>query len=282
MRQQVGSRQHRRHVRNRRLLILVPVVLVLAGLSAAAVLALPGGDHSSSRTQRRPVASVPTTQPSTSSTSTTTTTAPFPPATPVAITPGPVAPLISKITTPNRVVFFTIDDGFVQDPAVIDYLRQSQLPVTMFVLPAALQQNPTYFQTLHQLGATDQDHTVHHLDLKRLSYQQQVNEICGPLNGDSFLFGQRPWLFRPPYGSYNQATLQAARTCGLQAVVLWEGTMNDGVLRLQHPGPLQPGDIVLMHFRTDLLQNLKNLSVAAYLSGLRVAPLAQYLPPPGH
>lgn len=54
--------------------------------------------------------------------------------------------------------------------------------------------------------------------------------------------------------------------------------MNDGVLRLQHPGPLEPGDIILMHFRTDLLQNLKNLSAAAYLTGMCIAPLEQYLP----
>jgi peptidoglycan/xylan/chitin deacetylase (PgdA/CDA1 family) len=258
---------------------VVPLVLIAAGVTGAAVLALSGGDKKPSRALPVTVTSNPVSSTSTS-TSTSTTTAPLPTPTPVAIAPGPVAPLISKITTPNRVVFFTIDDGFVQDPAVIDYLRQNQIPFTMFVLPAALQQNPSYFQTLHQLGASDQDHTIHHLDLKRLSYQQQVNEICGPLNGDGFLFGQRPWLFRPPYGSYNPATLQAARTCGLQAVILWEGTMNDGVLRLQHPGPLAPGDIILMHFRTDLLQNLKNLSAAAYLTGLRVAPLEQYLPPP--
>jgi peptidoglycan/xylan/chitin deacetylase (PgdA/CDA1 family) len=262
-------------------IVVVSFALLVAGLSGAAVLALSGGGQRHSRAVPETVTSNPVSEPSTStSTSTTPTTAPFPPPTPVAIPPGPVAPIISKITTPNRVGFFTIDDGFVQDPAVVDYLRQNQIPFTMFVLPAALQQNPTYFQTLHQLGATVQDHTVHHLDLTRLSYQQQVNEICGPLAGDAFLFGQRPWLFRPPNGSYNRETLQATRTCGLQAVVLWEGTMNDGVLRLQHPGPLQPGDIILMHFRTDLLQNLKNLSAAAYLTGLRVAPLEQYLPPP--
>jgi peptidoglycan/xylan/chitin deacetylase (PgdA/CDA1 family) len=178
-------------------------------------------------------------------------------------------------------MFFTIDDGFVQDPAVIDFLRTQHLPVTMFVLPSPVSQNPAYFQTIHGLGASVQDHTVHHPHLTGLSYQGQVQEICGPLDGFTGTFGQRPWLLRPPYGSFNQDTLRAARTCGVQAVIMWEGTMNDGVLRLQHPGSLQPGDIILMHFRPDLPLNLKNLSAAAYLSGLRPAPLEQYLPPPG-
>jgi len=255
-------------------------VLVVAaagfGLTACGGSRATGGARHSSTSSSTSVSSSTT---STSST-TTTTTSPYPAATPVPIFPGPIAPVIAKVPTPNRVVFFTIDDGFVQDPAVIDFLRAHHLPVTMFVLPGAVNQNPGYFQAIRALGASVQDHTVHHPNLERLSYEGQVQEICGSLDGFTMLFAQRPWLFRPPYGAYNQATLRAARACGLQAVITWDGTMNDGVLRLQHPGGLQPGDIILMHFRPDLLQNLKNLSGAAYLSGVQPAPLEQYLPPP--
>jgi peptidoglycan/xylan/chitin deacetylase (PgdA/CDA1 family) len=190
-----------------------------------------------------------------------------------------VAPAISRIQTSNRVVFFTIDDGIVRDPAAVAYLSQARDPVTLFLIPGYANQNPGYFQAIQQIGATVQDHTVHHLDLTKLSYERQVQEICGPLDGFAATFGHRPWLLRPPYGSYNQLTLRAARACGIQAVIVWRGTMNDGVLRLQHPGPLQPGDIILMHFRADLLQNLKNLSFAAATAGLKAAPLEQYLPP---
>jgi glycosyltransferase involved in cell wall biosynthesis len=37
-------------------------------------------------------------------------------------------------------------------------------------------------------------------------------------------------------------------------------TMNDGRLDVQGGGPLQPGDIILMHFRPDLRQNLRSRS----------------------
>ena len=216
----------------------------------------------------------------TTSLSTSTTAPRYPVAVPVTILPGPAAPVISKIPTTNPVVFFTIDDGLVRDPAAIEFIRVHHLPVTLFVLPVPLQQDPAYFLQLAQVGASVQDHTVHHLPLPKLSAARQVQEVCGSIDLLHRTFGRRPWLFRPPYGEFNTSTKYAVRQCGLQAIVTWQGTMNDGVLRLQHPGSLQPGDIILMHFRPDLRRNLEVLLKEAKAAGLVPAPLEQYLTEP--
>ena len=91
--------------------------------------------------------------------------------------------------------------------------------------------------------------------------------------------GTRPWLFRPPGGFLNQSVPVVARRCGIRAVVTWRATMNDGRLDVQGGGPLQPGDIILMHFRTDLRGNLEVALNAAQAAGLRPAALEQYLTP---
>ena len=57
--------------------------------------------------------------------------------------------------------------------------------------------------------------------------------------------------------------------------------MNDGRLDIQGGGRLQPGDVILMHFRRDLRQNLEVALSAAQSAGLRPAPLEQYLTPSG-
>ncbi len=54
--------------------------------------------------------------------------------------------------------------------------------------------------------------------------------------------------------------------------------MNDGVLRTQG-GPLRAGDIILMHFRSDLRMNLEVALDAAQAAGLHPAALEQYLTP---
>jgi len=92
-------------------------------------------------------------------------------------------------------------------------------------------------------------------------------------------YGARPWLFRPPGGFLNQSVPLVARRCGIRAVVTWRATMNDGRLDVQGGGPLQPGDIILMHFRPDLRQNLEVALDAARAAGLQPAPLEDYLTP---
>ncbi len=190
-----------------------------------------------------------------------------------------MAPVISRVQTPNPVVFFTIDDGMVRDPAVIDFLRARHIPVTMFPIPAYVHQDPAYFDAIHALGASVQDHTITHPDLRRLSTAGQQREICGPLDDYATRFGARPWLFRPPFGYLSPSVPGVARSCGIRAVVTWRATMNDGRLDVQGGGTLQRGDIILMHFRPDLRENLEVALNAAHAAGLQPAPLEQYLTP---
>jgi peptidoglycan/xylan/chitin deacetylase (PgdA/CDA1 family) len=248
------------------------------GLGALVVAGVFGSSAHSSvqRTAATPTVAITSTSTTTSTTTTTTTSTTAPLPAPVGIAAGPVAPVFSRIPTNDPVVFFTIDDGIVQDPAVIDYLRAQHVPVTIFPVPAYVHQNPGYFQAIHALGASVQDHTLTHPDLRRLSIAVQQREVCGPLDDYAPLFGARPWLFRPPYGALTPSLPAIARTCGIRAIVTWQATMNDGVLRTQG-GPLRPGDIILMHFRTDLRQNLEVALNAARAVGLHPAPLEKYL-----
>jgi peptidoglycan/xylan/chitin deacetylase (PgdA/CDA1 family) len=254
------------------------VVAFVLTLGFGVVVLAQGFDSSADRASPRPAAATGLVRAPTASTTlrptSTTTAGPVP----VAIDAGPVAPVLSKIPTTDPVVFFTIDDGLVQDSAVLDYLRAHHIPVTLFPVPSFVHQNVAYFQAIHALGASAQDHTLTHPDLRHLSAASQQREICGPLDDYAQVFGARPWLFRPPYGALSPSTAAIARSCGIRAIVTWRATMNDGVLRTQG-GPLQPGDIILMHFRTDLRHNLEVALNAARAAGLRPARLEQYLTP---
>jgi peptidoglycan/xylan/chitin deacetylase (PgdA/CDA1 family) len=197
---------------------------------------------------------------------------------PVALAPGPLAPIVSKIDTTDPVVFLTIDDGLVQDPAVVEYLRATGIPVTLFPTPPYVEQNPAYFESIHALGASVQNHTISHKNLTTLTPGEQQHEVCDVPPIFQARFGERPWLFRPPGGAVDSNVQYAVRSCGLRAIVLWRATMNDGRLDTQG-GPLQPGDIVLLHFRNDLRTNLEVVVAAAKAQGLRPARLEDYLTP---
>src|SRR6266576_5900317 len=141
--------------RRRRLALAAVIVIALVAVAGAWVLVgtitSGGGTAQAARSQQRRA----TTGSTTTSTSSTTTTTILP--TPVAIQGGSVAPIISRVPTSNPVVFFTIDDGQVRDPAVIDFLRDHHIPVTMFPIPAYVHQDQAYFDAIHSLGASAQD-----------------------------------------------------------------------------------------------------------------------------
>ncbi len=203
---------------------------------------------------------------------------PQPPPTPVSLPATNSAPAFSRIPTTNKVIFLGIDDGMVRDPAVAELLRQANIPFTMFLVEGEAEAGADYFRQLQQYGGVVESHTINHPDLTKLSWGNMQTEVCGTLDDYQNLFGRRPTLFRPPYGSYNANVQAVAAQCGFKAVVLWKGSTNDGRFDLQDGTQLTPGDIVLMHFRTDLLADLQKVFDVCKQQGFAIASLEDYLP----
>ncbi|MFI6642257.1 polysaccharide deacetylase family protein [Streptomyces sp. NPDC050504] len=171
-----------------------------------------------------------------------------PPAPPRAKPSGPF--VLDRVRTDEKVVFLTFDDGAERDPAFLRMVGDLKLPISMFLTDSVARSGYDHFARLSAAGATVQNHSVSHPDLRTLSYEGQRAEICGQQDRLKARFGTSPRLFRPPYGAYDRDTLRAARACGVDAVVLWRASMQIHDMRYADEGArLRPGDIVLAHFR---------------------------------
>jgi peptidoglycan/xylan/chitin deacetylase (PgdA/CDA1 family) len=166
---------------------------------------------------------------------------------------GPRARVQYSVVTHDPVVFVTIDDGFTRDPRVIAFIRAHHWPISAFVIDRLAKFAPSYFRQLLAAGATLNDHTYTHPDLATLNYAAQQAEICRATRDFPRLFGEKPRLFRPPYGSYNDGTRRAAEVCGFTTLVAWNATMQHGVFREAIKRPLHRGDIILLHFTPNAL-----------------------------
>ncbi len=197
---------------------------------------------------------------------------------PVSLPPTGSAPVFNRIPTTNKVIFLGIDDGLVKDPAVADLLKQANIPFTMFLVQGEADAGADYFRQLQEYGGVVESHTINHPDLTKVSAGQLQSEVCGTLDDYQTRFGRRPTLFRPPYGSTNANVQAVAASCGYKAVVLWKGSTNDGRFDLQDGTQLTPGDVVLMHFRTDLLVDLQKVFEVCKQQGFAIASLQDYLP----
>ncbi|WP_144119697.1 polysaccharide deacetylase family protein [Catellatospora sichuanensis] len=185
----------------------------------------------------------------------------------------------SRVPTTNKVAFITIDDGALsRKPEVIEFIRQAKIPVTMFLNSPAATRHTPYFKAIQEAGGMVENHTISHTSLKGRSYDFQKKEICGSADKLEQLFGRRPTLFRAPFGNKDATTLKAAHDCGAQAVFFWTQTVDKGIVRYQTSEKVvKPGDVLLMHFRPALMDDLLGALNAIHRSGLTPALLEDYV-----
>ena len=187
---------------------------------------------------------------------------------------GKPAPVLSSVKTSDPVIFITIDDGEQWNEDAAQLLEWARVPVTLFLTETYIADKIGSMRRLVDAGAWVEPHTTTHPNLLR--GKNGDTEICGPLDRYETQFGRRGTLFRPPYGNQNTTTQNVAGACGMHAVVLWRASMNYGALATQG-GELRAGDIVLMHFRPDLADNLLELFRIVNEKGLRVGRLECYV-----
>lgn len=166
--------------------------------------------------------------------------------------PGKV-PVIDRIPLPagEKIVFLTFDDGAEKDPEFLKMAADLKLPISMFLTDSVASSDYGHFEKLRDNGSasTVNNHTLTHPNLRTLSFEAQKKEICGQQDKLEKRFGQRPPLFRPPFGNYNDDTLRAASECGVSSVLLWRVSMQINNFQYAQGSALQPGDIILAHFR---------------------------------
>lgn len=181
--------------------------------------------------------------------------------------PG-LAPVVDRVPTRDKVVFLTYDDGAERDPRFVDMVRELRLPVSMFLTDSVVGPGYGHFAQLRTVGASVQNHTLHHASLRGLPYAGQRAEICGQQEKLKARFGIRPRLFRPPYGTYDTTTLHAAADCGVTAVVLG---------RTADAHRLRPGDILCDFAEPNLTEATVRLLRRIQAEGFTPARLENYL-----
>lgn len=185
----------------------------------------------------------------------------------------------SSIPTNQKIAFITIDDGWSKDPMALKLFRAANVPITLFLEVNAIKDDPDYFKPLRDLpGVTIEDHTISHPNLRGRSYEFQKHEICGGADKLQQLYGKRPTLFRPPGGTHDATTLKVVHDCGMKAAFYWHETTDHGVVFYQSVHKVQPGDIILMHFRPRFVDDFLAVLKAIHKAGLTPARLEDYIP----
>ncbi|MGH3391563.1 MAG: polysaccharide deacetylase family protein [Actinomadura sp.] len=162
-------------------------------------------------------------------------------------------PAHTSARCPNGYVGLTYDDGPTAAtlPALLSALRTAGARATFFNQGNNAEANPDLVRAERRAGMWIGNHTVTHPHLTQIGEPAAFNEIAGAQRILRKITGQRPTLFRPPFGETDdQVRADAARLKVLE--VLWTVDSRDwaGATTAEivaAAATLQPGGIILMH-----------------------------------
>ncbi len=135
---------------------------------------------------------------------------------------------------------------------LIDILEQYKVPATFFVVGEWVDKYPESVKALHDAGHEVMNHSNTHAHYPQLS----ANEVVADLNtcNDKIekVTGTRPTLVRLPYGDYDDNSINAVRSIGMEPIqwdvdsLDWKDLAASEIVQ-RVTSKVQPGSIVLFH-----------------------------------
>jgi peptidoglycan/xylan/chitin deacetylase (PgdA/CDA1 family) len=175
---------------------------------------------------------------------------------------GPVNSLAQVITSgppacPTIALTFDlcpVRKGAGYDKALVDYLIEHKIPATFFMSGRWIaKHDPEVEQLLGIAFFEIGTHGEAHAHLPMHNADEQRTEIWGPVKLLSEHYAHEAVLFRPPFGEYNDVTVDVVKTLGLR-LIQWniESGDPDPQLSAEHivariGRRARPGSIVVLH-----------------------------------
>jgi peptidoglycan-N-acetylglucosamine deacetylase len=154
----------------------------------------------------------------------------------------------------SKQLALTFDDG-PNDPhtqKLLEVLAKYNVHATFFVIGHYARKRPDIVREIFKAGHSIGNHTLTHPNLIFVSALQTRIQLSECNETLSDIVGQRPTLFRPPFGGRLPHTLKIARSMGLEPVMWnvmgfdWRTTSAEHVER-KVSRQIRGGDVILLH-----------------------------------
>lgn len=136
--------------------------------------------------------------------------------------------------------------------AILDTLDKYKVKTTFFLVKFWVENFPNRVEEIHKRGHEIGNHSATHPNMSGLSPEQIADELNSTGDMITKLTKERPVLFRPPFGDYNDTLIREAKKNGYYTIqwdvdsIDWKelGTQSvvDRVTR-----NVKPGSIILFH-----------------------------------
>lgn len=124
------------------------------------------------------------------------------------------------VQTDKKQIAISFDAAWGNDDTeqLIDILAEYDVPATFFVVGAWVDKYPESVKQLSDAGHQVQNHSNTHPYMTSLSTEQMIDELESCNKKIESVTGKCPTLFRPPYGDYDNAVINACESVNMYTI----------------------------------------------------------------
>jgi len=167
-------------------------------------------------------------------------------------------PVYRVDTGENKVVALSFDAvwGADKTQGIIDILNKYNIKATFFLVGFWVDKYEDEVKKLAENGFDIGNHSHNHLKMSTLQAESIVEEIEYVNKKVENLTGKRPYVFRAPFGDYNNKLIENVSKLNMQAVqwsidtLDWKGINANEILK-RVKSKVSFGDIILFHNNSD-------------------------------
>lgn len=161
---------------------------------------------------------------------------------------------VYSVERDDNVISVTFDASWGGDKTmrILDILDEYNAKATFFLVGIWVDKYPELVKAIHDRGHEIGNHSDSHPHMTKLSADKMRQELKGLSDKLEAVTGQRPTLFRPPYGDYNNEVVTVSRAEGYEVVqwsvdsLDWKNKGVDDLIR-RATQKVEKGDIILFH-----------------------------------
>ncbi|HHX01910.1 MAG TPA: polysaccharide deacetylase family protein [Firmicutes bacterium] len=192
---------------------------------------------------------------------------------------------IYAVDTPAKKLAISFDATWGTDltEEILAILREYQIKTTFFLAGYWVDKYPHYVIRIAEEGHEIGNHSYSHPHMNSLGFEAVVRELERNHAMIYELTKQKSFLFRPPFGEYNNTVIKAADSLGYYTIqwsvdsLDWKNTTADQIYQ-RVMSQIEPGAIVLFHnAATETPRALRRILPELKAQGYEIVPVGELI-----
>lgn len=131
-----------------------------------------------------------------------------------------------KTEKPRAALTFDAAWGNEDTEKILDILEKHNVKATFFLTGGWVENYPEDVKKIYDSGHDLGNHSQNHKNMSQLSVNECREELLSVHEKVQALTGYEMFLFRPPYGDYDNEVITTAQSCGYYSIQ-WDVDTND-------------------------------------------------------